>query len=84
MMSYKCASITIKKVLKLFLMPLFIIDTAYLIYTIPSTFGIYKSVDRLPLTLNIIKPIYTITLDNQNADIQQGTTEIYEKHSLFI
>ena len=36
----------------------------------------------MPLTLNIIKPIYTITLDNQNADIQQGTTEIYEKHSL--
>lgn len=70
------------KKLKIFLMPLFVVVTAYFIYTIPSTLGIYKSVDPLTATLNITKPIYTITLDNQSADLVQGTSEIYEKYSI--
>ena len=72
----------INKKLRLFLTPFVIIAIVSIIYIIPSTFSRYRSIEPLIATLNITKPIYTITLDNQSADVVQGTSEIYEKYSV--
>lgn len=61
---------------------LFIVAISFLAYTIPSTYSRYRSTKTLTTTLSITKPIYTITLDNQNADVTQGTGFIYEKYSI--
>ena len=74
--------IKINKKLRLFLTPFVIVAIVSIIYIIPSTFSRYRSTEPLTATLNITKPIYTITLDNQSADVVQGTSEIYEKYSV--
>lgn len=70
------------KKLRLFLASVVIVAIISIIYIIPSTFSRYLSSESLSATLNITKPIFEITLDNQGADVVQGTDYIYEKYSI--
>ena len=63
------------------LLALFVIAFAISIYTIPSAFSRFLSTKTLLASLNITKPIFTITLDEQSS-MTHGTTAIYEKHAI--
>ena len=61
------------------LLSIFILTSIFIfIHSIPQVHAIFKETKSLQVTLNITKPIYAITLNNDGAD-NSGTTTIYEK-----